>query len=138
MISNLRNEKGFTLLEALVVVAILGLIAVIAIPNLLTWRDHHRVKSAARDIYSALQLARMKAISKGVEYRIMLDLDNETFWLQEGNLASGSDADLNILDINVNEIDLSEDYKSLSNTLSNIEYVIKAAKIVKNREMFNL
>jgi formylmethanofuran dehydrogenase subunit A len=52
----------------------------------------------------------------------------------KGNLGVGSDADINILNLNINEIDISKDFNSFKNTLSNIEYVIKAGNVIKEKE----
>ena len=56
----------------------------------------------------------------------------------KGNLGINSDADINILDIDINEMDVSKNYEQLKNSLSNIEYVIKSGKIVKNKEKIDL
>lgn len=56
----------------------------------------------------------------------------------KGNLGLGADGDLNILEININEVDISKDNQSLANALSDIEYVIKAGNIVKKKGDFNL
>ena len=56
----------------------------------------------------------------------------------KGSLCEGADADLNILDLNINDIDISKDYERLRNALSNIEYVIKSGEIIKHKEKINL
>jgi formylmethanofuran dehydrogenase subunit A len=56
----------------------------------------------------------------------------------KGSLGEGADADLNILDLNINEIDISTEYEQLKNALSNIEYVIKSGEIIKQKEKINL
>ncbi|MBY8979951.1 MAG: amidohydrolase family protein [Candidatus Lokiarchaeota archaeon] len=56
----------------------------------------------------------------------------------KGNLGSGADGDLNILNLNLNDTDISRDYEKFKSALGNIEYVIKAGEIIKNHEKINL
>ncbi|MCK4286350.1 MAG: amidohydrolase family protein, partial [Candidatus Lokiarchaeota archaeon] len=52
----------------------------------------------------------------------------------KGTLGLNSDADINIIDINIKDTDLSKDYEKLKSSLSKIEYVIKSGKIVKKQD----
>lgn len=56
----------------------------------------------------------------------------------KGNLGIDADGDLNILNANINKIDLSKDYETLKTSLQNIEYVVKAGEIIKNKEKIDL
>jgi len=56
----------------------------------------------------------------------------------KGNLGLGADADINILDININEIDLSRDYEKFKKHLENIDFVIKSGKVVKKQNKIDL
>jgi len=61
----MKSEKGFTLVELLITVAvmmILGAMAILYTPNMLA---SYRVRGAARLIYSDMQMARLKAIKEG-------------------------------------------------------------------------
>jgi len=62
----LNEKKGFTLLEMLVVVAIIGIMAVIAIPNIMSQLPRVRIKRAGREITMDLLLARMNAMRRNV------------------------------------------------------------------------
>ena len=56
----------------------------------------------------------------------------------KGNLGSGADADVNILNIDLNNTDISKEPEKLKEALENIDYVIKAGNVVKNQEKIDL
>ncbi|MFX1304386.1 MAG: amidohydrolase family protein [Promethearchaeota archaeon] len=56
----------------------------------------------------------------------------------KGNLEEGADGDINILDLDIDEIDISKNHQNLKDALSNIEYVIKSGNIVKKEEDIDL
>ena len=58
------KKGGFTLIELIIVIAILGISASIAIPGFSRWLPRYRLKSAASGLYSDLQLARLEAIKR--------------------------------------------------------------------------
>lgn len=70
---SIRNVSGFTLLEIVVVVSIIGILAVIAIPAFSSWVPDYRLRSAARDLYSNLQRAKMGAIKNNSQWRVYFD-----------------------------------------------------------------
>jgi type IV fimbrial biogenesis protein FimT len=57
-----KTHSGFSLLELMVVIGIFCIVAGIAFPGFMNWLPNYRLKGAARDVYSNLQLAKMGAI----------------------------------------------------------------------------
>jgi len=56
----------------------------------------------------------------------------------KGQLGVGADADINILNFNINEINLEKEINLLKRALDDVEIVIKAGEIVKNKNNFAL
>lgn len=68
-----KNETGFTLIEVVTVVAMIGIIAAVAIPAFSSWVPDYRLRNAARDLYSNLQRAKMGAIRNNAQWRVYFD-----------------------------------------------------------------
>lgn len=56
------RQRGFTLLEVIIVVVIIGIMAAIAVPNFLSWLPNMRLKAASRDLYGHMMRAKVEAV----------------------------------------------------------------------------
>jgi prepilin-type N-terminal cleavage/methylation domain-containing protein len=66
------RPHGFSLIELLVVITILGVVLAMAVPNFVRFVARDRVDAAAQEVQSALTLARQKALARRANYRITL------------------------------------------------------------------
>jgi prepilin-type N-terminal cleavage/methylation domain-containing protein len=73
----MRKNTGFTLMEVMMVIAIIGVLCAIATPNLVKWLPRHRVGSAARDVMSALEFARLNAIKANGAVTLTFDFTGD-------------------------------------------------------------
>lgn len=81
----LKNRKGFTLLEVIAVIAVLAILASIAVPGFSAWLPNARLKSAARDLYSNMQLTKIEAVKSNTDYTLEFDSGAGTYKMVDGS-----------------------------------------------------
>jgi len=77
----MRKNSGFTLFELLAVIGIVGVLSMIAIPNIISWLPKYRLGSAARMLLSAMQYARLAAVKENVDIFVKFDPPNDIYML---------------------------------------------------------
>jgi len=75
-----RRRRAFTLIELMVVVAILGLMLFVVLPNLDSMLPGARVGGAARTVASTFEFVRSQSVFSGKPYEVQFNLDEN--WYQ--------------------------------------------------------
>jgi prepilin-type N-terminal cleavage/methylation domain-containing protein len=70
-----KAQDGFTLIETMVVVAIIAVLAALSVPSLQQWVQNQRAKSAIRSVATSLSRARSEAIRTGNNHIVFLQAD---------------------------------------------------------------
>jgi general secretion pathway protein H len=73
------REAGFTLIEMLVVLAVLALVATVAVPLLSGGSEGLRLQMAASELAAAFRVTRSAAITRHAETALVIDVDRRTF-----------------------------------------------------------
>src|SRR5215813_1436890 len=84
------HQAGFSVTELLVVMAIAGVLAAMALPSAERTLADVRLHNDARDIHNLTSLAKMRAAAKYTRVRLFCDLAAETYVLQDWDKAAGA------------------------------------------------
>jgi len=74
--SRISPERGFTLLETIIVVAIIGILTVASWPSIQNSLTIRGIDNAARDILTTIQLAKWQAVSSKYSHRVRFAQDS--------------------------------------------------------------
>lgn len=75
-IHNKSAQTGFSLIELMVGVVILGILAAVAVPSFQIWMQNSEIRNAAESISSGLQRARAEAVSRNINVDFVVAADS--------------------------------------------------------------
>jgi prepilin-type N-terminal cleavage/methylation domain-containing protein len=78
----LSSHGGYSLLEIVVVVGLIGVISAIAVPMMANSLGYLRLSGDARNVSNAIALSKMRAASIFSRTRIVIDLSGESFHVE--------------------------------------------------------
>lgn len=81
-----RPDAGFSLLEILIVVAVVIVLAAISIPLISSWVAQYRLDIAAQQVADGLQTAKMQAVSKTRRRELLFDVTGNRLGLEGSTL----------------------------------------------------
>lgn len=88
MPKQVRHDRvnGFTFLETIVVISIIGILSAIAVPGMSAFTERMRIKTAARTISTDLREVKMKSVLDHTDYTVLFDPANNLYELSERKL----------------------------------------------------
>ena len=75
------KPNGFTLLEMVLVLLLMGLFAGLTLPFVVSTLDRIKLQSEVRQISSAIQFTRSEAISRKTLFTFNVDIEKNQYWL---------------------------------------------------------
>lgn len=61
------RKRGFTLIELMLVIAVMGILLMVGLPQYSIWMQNLRIRGAAESVQNGLQIARATAISRNTQ-----------------------------------------------------------------------
>jgi prepilin-type N-terminal cleavage/methylation domain-containing protein len=85
-----NRHGGFTLIELMIVVAIVGVTSALAVPSYIDWHARYQLRQAATEIQNQLSVARISAMSRNSVVNVSLVLSGGKVQVSAGDASGAS------------------------------------------------
>lgn len=85
-----RKSSGFSLVELMVVIALLGVLATLGVSSYQAWIQNSRIRTAAESIQGGIQIARAEAVSRNASVQFDFRGTNSAWTVCVSPLAPGA------------------------------------------------
>ncbi len=86
------SKNGVTLIELILIISLIAVLATIAMPSFMQWRQSILYRQAARDMVSILRNAKSRTIELNRQHRVKFDTATRSYTMEQGERANGSTA----------------------------------------------
>ena len=112
----LQSQTGFTLLEAMAVLALIGITSAIAAPSWLSFLEGSRLTTSRDQLYSAIRQTQVNAQRRGVSWQFSIREQNDFVeWAMHPRTVEPDAAQWEALDLNSVRIDEETTLQSSNN-----------------------
>ena len=86
----LKPQTGFTLIEMLLAVVIMGILASVAVPSFSKWKEKHEINGQAQKVYFDLMLARTSAVKNNNLVHVAFNTTSNTYTIHDDTNSDGT------------------------------------------------
>lgn len=81
----ISKNKGFSLIELIVAIAIFAILSSIAVPSFIGWRDKAKIRDAVSTLRGDLELSKSRAIQENELVTLLFNTDGYTIFMDDGS-----------------------------------------------------
>ena len=80
----MKKQNGFTIYELLTTIGIIAVLAIIATPNMISWRSEVRLRGASNNLRADLQMAKLRALRDMTIVAVVFNANGYDIFIDNG------------------------------------------------------